>query len=499
MKCQNYSNISNNLKKEETQLNSIFVKLQKDKHDPNSLKKFEQIMKSKIDFKNLLPCSKSFEGENLLTLSKLWMILILLKIKKGKSQQEDFLNLVNSSLTHDLNEYEEYRQFFEDQCEQIFTDEEAIGIINKNPRVEKELIKPSEHEEIRNNYIYLLFRPDYFKKVNNEEIPKIKKIQKSKSRTSNATKSEIESDEDEKGDRLDEKDMISKLRKNIKNKNSTNKKTREKEKDEEEEDDIALINRLINGKKKRGRKNQKVESENNTEEGETISDEEASKNKKNKNKKKEKEKEKEKEKNKYKKNRKNEKESEYEISEQETKEKKRPGRPKKAKKDNTKIDHIYDLLGLEKEEKSKEKSKRQSSSIPPKKKEKEIKKGKEKEEKGKKRSKSEYKEKKDKNKTDKVKKDKRRKYKDESSSEEEDEITSNLSDISDLFDNNKYEDDLDLLSKGEKKRMEKEIKAALEGKMGSIDIDEILESSKVEGISLKNFDSSSHDMDLDED
>ena len=499
MKCQNYSNISNNLKKEETQLNSIFVKLQRDKHDPNSLKKFEQIMKSKIDFKNLLPCSKSFEGENLLTLSKLWMILILLKIKKGKSQQEDFLNLVNSSLTHDLNEYEEYRQFFEDQCEQIFTDEEAIGIINKNPRVEKKLIKPSEHEEIRNNYIYLLFRPDYFKKVNNEEIPKIKKIQKSKSRTSNATKSEIESDEDEKGDRLDEKDMISKLRKNIKNKNSTNKKTREKEKDEEEEDDIALINRLINGKKKRGRKKQKVESENNTEEGETISDEEASKNKKNKNKKKEKEKEKEKEKNKYKKNRKNEKESEYEISEQETKEKKRPGRQKKSKKDNTKIDHIYDLLGLEKEEKSKEKSKRQSSSIPPKKKEKEIKKGKEKDEKGKKRSKSEYKEKKDKNKTDKVKKDKRRKYKDESSSEEEDEITSNLSDISDLFDNNKYEDDLDLLSKGEKKRMEKEIKAALEGKMGSIDIDEILESSKVEGISLKNFDSSSHEMDLDED
>ena len=158
MNCQNYSNISNNLKKEETQLNSIFVKLQKDKHDPNSLKKFEQIMKSKIDFKNLLPCSKSFEGENLLTLSKLWMILILLKIKKGKSQQEDFLNLVNSSLTHDLNEYEEYRQFFEDQCEQIFTDEEAIGIINKNPRVEKKLIKPSEHEEIRNNYCNL---PNY--------------------------------------------------------------------------------------------------------------------------------------------------------------------------------------------------------------------------------------------------------------------------------------------------------------------------------------------------
>ena len=127
----NYSNYEKDLKKELDLLNTIYEKLSKNNSDEKSLKKFEQLMKSKVDFKNLIPSSKSFEGENLLTLSKLWMILILLKINKGKKQQQDFLTLVNSSLTRDLNEYEEYRQFYQDQCEQLFSDEEAIAIINK--------------------------------------------------------------------------------------------------------------------------------------------------------------------------------------------------------------------------------------------------------------------------------------------------------------------------------------------------------------------------------
>ena len=45
--------------------------------------------------------------------------------------------------------------------------------------------------------------------------------------------------------------------------------------------------------------------------------------------------------------------------------------------------------------------------------------------------------------------------------------------------------------------MEKEIKAALEGKMEDLDIENILEGSKVEGFSLNNL-SSSNEMDLDE-
>ena len=125
MKSQisDYSNYDNYLKKDGEILDSIFEKLSKNKEESKTLKKLEQLLKSKIDFKHLLPASKSFEGENLLTLSKLWMILILIKITRGKKQQDDFLTLVNSSLTHDLNEYEEYRQFFEDQCEQLFSDE----------------------------------------------------------------------------------------------------------------------------------------------------------------------------------------------------------------------------------------------------------------------------------------------------------------------------------------------------------------------------------------
>ena len=227
MKSQifDYSNYDKDLKKDEEILDSIFEKLSRNKEEAKSLQKLEQLLKSKIDFKKLLPSSKSYEGENLLTLSKLWMTLILIKITRGKKQQEDFLTLVNSSLTHDLNEYEEYRQFFEDQCEQLFSDDEAIKIINKNPRAEKQLERPTSHEEIRSNYIYLLYRPEYFKKIKMDGISKMKKLdnkprRKTVSRSSYKSKSVLEDSSnleeteeiDEKGDRLDENDMLSKIK-----------------------------------------------------------------------------------------------------------------------------------------------------------------------------------------------------------------------------------------------------------------------------------------------
>jgi hypothetical protein len=209
-------------------------------------------MKFKVDFKNLIPSSKSFESENLLTLSKLWMILILLKINKGKKQQQDFLTLVNSSLTRDLNEYEEYRQFYEDQCEQLFSDEEAITLINKNPRKEEKLEKPLSHEEARNNYIYLLYRPEYFKKIDVESFSKIKKVKdKSKSRSSNKTSSYIEDltkedetdENDEKGDRLNEDDMIDVLTKI--------KELKEKEKNKDKNKAKTATNKKIKKSKKK--------------------------------------------------------------------------------------------------------------------------------------------------------------------------------------------------------------------------------------------------------
>jgi len=138
------------------------------------------------------------------------MILILIKITKGKKQQEDFLDLINSSLKNNLNEYEEYRQFFEKQCEILFSDEQAFQLINKNPRKEPKLEKSINHDEIKDNYIYLLERPDHFKKINFEEMPKIKKLRKeseknskdiykeSKNRKTKAKKEQVKEKEKEK-------------------------------------------------------------------------------------------------------------------------------------------------------------------------------------------------------------------------------------------------------------------------------------------------------------
>lgn len=469
MKSQklNYSNCEKNLKKDEEMLDLIFKKLTQNREEEKWLKKLDQLIKSKIDIQSLLPSSKSFEGENLLTLSKLWMILILIKITRGSKQKEEFLTLVNSSLTHDLNEYEEYRQFFEDQCEQLFSDQEAIIRINKNPKMEKKLEKPSKHEEVRANYIYLLFKPDYFKKVKYQGISKIKKMGenrgKSKSRTTFKSKTNLsdisntlDEDEMEKGDRLNEDDMITKkneLKKRKKSKTASYKKGKDEEEKEKEEQPSE-------NKKKKGRPKRNKEME------------------------KEKDKENTKQKNNY--NKKKKKESEDEsIDKEEIKNKKdqkpKKGRPPKVLKGREKkiAEDIKNLLGLDQddsESKNEKKRSKKSESVPPQKKKKEILN----EEKKKKSSKSI------------IKKKKKIEEEEEEEEDEFDETSSNLS----IFDENKYGDDLSKFNEDEKKQMEKEIKAALEGKMDELDMD-ILEGSKIEGISLEQFKSESSDMDLD--
>ena len=525
----NYSNYEKDLKKELDLLDTLYRKLSKNREDEKSLKKFEQIMKSKVDFKNLIPSSKSFEGENLLTLSKLWMILILIKINRGKKQQQDFLTLVNSSLTRDLNEYEEYRQFYEDQCEQLFSDDEAITLINKNPRKEKKLDKPSSHEDTRNNYIYLLYRPEYFKKIDPEQFSKIKKVQdKSKSRSSNKTSSynedltkEDETDEnDEKGDRLNEDDMINVLSKikalREKEKNKDKNKTRtasykRKKKIEEEKDDSEDKKKKKNS---RGRKTENKKKTTETEDEDNSIDEEISSekeyNKKNKfNKKDKNKKEKEndikknnKKKDKRKKDSKGEQTTEEE-EEEKSKNKKlanKKEKPKDEEKDKDKrkknkndkaTEKIYSLLGLQKSESKssdKEEKSRKSSSVPPIKKEKQ---------KNQKRKTKEEKKEKPKSVAKKGRK-RKKKIEEEEEEEEEDEFTSDS--LSEFSGKNKYEDDLEKFDVDEKKQMEKEIKAALEGNIEDldIDIDNLLEGSKVEGISLEHFNSNESDMDLDE-
>ena len=261
----NYSKIDKNLKKQEELLDSIYKSLLIDREDDKALKKLDQLLKSKLDIRNILPISKSFEGQNILTISKFWMILILIKITKGRKQQEDFLTIINSSLTYGLNEYEEYRKFYEEQCEQLFNDEDAIKLINNNPKKEIKFKKPISHEEIKENYLYLLYRPEFFKKINFESISKIKKLpsttkskeKKEKNTSNKKSKSKekekedkTETEIDEKGDRLNEDDMddiLSKINEVKKNRNK-NKKNSENKKEIKEESESKNKQ-----KKKKGR------------------------------------------------------------------------------------------------------------------------------------------------------------------------------------------------------------------------------------------------------
>ena len=281
-----YEDFEDFLIEEEKKLDIVYKELLKNNENKNAINKFDRIVKSKIDYRGLLPCSKSYEGESLLTLSKTWMIIILIKITKGKSQQEQFLQLVNSSLTHELNEYDQYKEFYEEQCELIFSDDEALKQINLNPRMQTKLDNSVTHEELKNYYIYLLFRPKYFQKTDLDGIQKIKrensdekKNRKSeknnkrlkenkitnKTRKSNnsftiSISDEFE-EEYEKGDRLNEKDMISKNRAKepshtygAKNKDKSNSNRNNKQKNEKNDPDYNIIDGILNNTKKKEEK-----------------------------------------------------------------------------------------------------------------------------------------------------------------------------------------------------------------------------------------------------
>jgi hypothetical protein len=273
---KSYKELDEYLSTQEEKLNDILDKLTTNNNNNSVIKKFDRIVKSKIDYKEAIPYSKSFEGEHLLTLSQTWMIIILIKIKKGKSQQNEFLNIVNSSLTRELNDYEDYKIFFEEKCEELFSDEEAIKQINSNPKFQDKFSPKARHSKIKENYIYLLYRPNFFKKFDIGELPKSKKeeereknakeknkkYKKDKTQTSKSTiivSNESDSNED-RGDRLNEEDMISKNKSKEpsfekKRKKSSNKKDKkEKEKKESQNDsDLEIIDSIIDKKLKCGK------------------------------------------------------------------------------------------------------------------------------------------------------------------------------------------------------------------------------------------------------
>ena len=598
-----YEDFEDFLIEEEKKLDIVYKELLKNNENKNAINKFDRIVKSKIDYRGLLPCSKSYEGESLLTLSKTWMIIILIKITKGKSQQEQFLQLVNSSLTHELNEYDQYKEFYEEQCELIFSDDEALKQINLNPRMQTKLDNSVTHDELKNYYIYLLFRPKYFQKTDLDGIQKIKrensdekKNRKSeknnkrlkenkitnKTRKSNnsftiSISDEFE-EEYEKGDRLNEKDMISKNRAKepshtygAKNKDKSNSNRNNKQKNEKNDPDYNIIDGILNNTKKKEekKKNEKKKKSSNYNDdlddnsentGDIVieihneEDKEDKKGKKNKNQKRKTLNDK-----KIRKNKKYEDELDEEWVEQEIEKKrnknknqkdkkqkdeenvkkdkkgKKEEKPKKGKNNRASTDKIFALLGInpdevkeEEEEKTDTKTLkgRQSVSLPKSNKKDKKEKGKEKEKvKEKPKNKDKNKKGEDNNKDKKKNKEKvsvnkkgssnkkggkQKKVKksksdddDDNFSEEDeyddDNFINSLSKLNQTSDNDSYGDDIDKMDEKDRKEIEKEIKALVNGDLEDIDIDGLLEGSNIEGISLNSFNSkSSGDIDIDE-
>ena len=606
-----YEDFEDFLIEEEKKLDIIYKELLKNNENKNAINKFDRIVKSKIDYRGLLPCSKSYEGESLLTLSKTWMIIILIKITKGKSQQDQFLQLVNSSLTHELNEYDEYKEFYEEQCELIFSDDEALKQINLNPRMQTKLDNSVTHEELKNYYIYLLFRPKYFQKTDLDGMQKIKKENSdesenikseknnkrlkekkinNKSRKSNDSFTISISDESEeeyeKGDRLNENDMISKNRAKepsytyvTKKKNKSNSNRNNKQKNEKNDPDYNIIDDILNktvksGKKKEEKKKSEKKKkssnydddldDNSEKTGDIVieihneDDKEDKKAKKNKNHNRkllndkkirknkkyedeldeewvEQEIEKKRNKNKNKKNKK----QKDEENDKKDKKGKKEEKPKKVKNNRASTDKIFALLGINPDEvKEEEEDKtdtktfkgRQSISLPKsnKKDKKEKEKEKEKEKvKEKPKNKDKNKRGEDNNKNKKKNKEKekgsfnkkssgkkkggkQKKVKKSKSDDDDDNFydeddydddnfINSLSKLNQTSDIDSYGDDIDKMDEKDRKEIEKEINALVNGDLDEIDIDGLLEGSNIEGISLNSFNSkSSGDIDIDE-
>ena len=170
-----YPNIDKFISEIENKIGTIYKKLLHKPGDNSSINSFNKIIKNFIDInKTLLPISKSLEGDILLTSSKIWVIIILIKISQSNQKQIDFLTLVDASLTHLLNEYVEYKKFFIEQCEILFDDKLAISKINANPKFQRILKMNEDHENVKNNFIYLLSQVKKFKKSEFDLTKKIK-------------------------------------------------------------------------------------------------------------------------------------------------------------------------------------------------------------------------------------------------------------------------------------------------------------------------------------
>ena len=152
----------NKIQKELDKIYNILIK-EKSK-EKEALTLLDELIYDKIKLRDI-PQSLTLDGSFILTFSKFWMIIILTtlpQIEELYDKVNKFIELINISFFQDLNEKNEYRKFFEDLCEEFFTDDDAINAINQNKNLKKKLTKSDNHIEIRKHYIYLLNKPFSF-------------------------------------------------------------------------------------------------------------------------------------------------------------------------------------------------------------------------------------------------------------------------------------------------------------------------------------------------
>ena len=158
-----------NLEKEKTEkiqkeLNEIYKLLTSSQSkEKRALELLDKLLYKKVIL-NDIPQSLNIEGCMIMTFSKFWMIIIFINLNQLKKKDDKiykFLELVNFSLYHNLNEKDEYKKFFYELCEEYFDDNIAFNTINLNPYLENKLTI-HDHIEIKKHYVYLLNNPFSF-------------------------------------------------------------------------------------------------------------------------------------------------------------------------------------------------------------------------------------------------------------------------------------------------------------------------------------------------
>ena len=239
-----------NINKIQKTLNQIYEML-KSKKEKEAIKIFNNFISQKIKL-NDIPLSLNLEGSLIMTFSKFWMIIILTSLSQLKNTNDkikNLINLVNISFNYDLNERKEYKDFYDNLCEEYIKDKIAFNAINLNPYFENKLNQTNDHLEIKKNYIYLLNKPHSFDNNFNYEI-KLK------------SKEKIDNQENEDDDKKVETiNSLKKISKKLTNKRKENQRKNKKKLsdsiDDENETDIGTKKSSFINKKTKN-KNDKI-------------------------------------------------------------------------------------------------------------------------------------------------------------------------------------------------------------------------------------------------